>query len=102
MNNATTPKLMRLLCRCGKPLDRLDANGSPLRQRPSLVGEGAIGPPASARYAQVASRPKTTPRYTWRCRRCMAPVTLRDMTLVDAAERCRSEGRDHVVVGLDV
>lgn len=89
----------RLLCYCGKPLDKLDVQGQPAGQRGRQVTGGP--PPRSSRYSAYVPGNDRTPRFTFRCRRCRASVTVRDLTLFYAHQRVQSEGRRDVVAGVD-
>ena len=100
----------RLLCSCGKPLDRFEVPEL-MPATPAVPGallRNPLGNPQVGRHHQTGSShgdlpaPGDSPRLRYQCRRCMATVVLRVDTIQDAYRRVVTEGGRDVVVGIDV
>jgi hypothetical protein len=94
----------RLVCSCGKPLDRFPAG------RPNDDGiRGEVGLPEAVSRGVPTARVAIGPdsdgwRFSWRCKRegCRRSVTLTEERLERGRERAAADGRTDVVVGVDV
>ena len=100
----TTRTTLRLVCYCGKPLDKLTMLENSTRPGHVLVApERAISRGRTGRGVGHAAHPGTAGgRHGWSCRRCPAQVRLLGSTLVDGCRSALEDNRTDVVLGVDV
>lgn len=92
---------MRVVCGCGKPLDRLLPWG-----RHFAPSRASLRPKKSRYKHPVRRGDQAHPAiadmgYRWRCRRCGAERVLRADTVDREGARAAEQGRD-LVLGVDV
>ena len=90
----------KLLCRCGKPLDRFDLMGTPQRaaahaDKPGGTAGAAVAHPIQATAAEAY-------RWRWDCKRCGSRVILRQSSIAEAFNKAALEDRSTIVVDVDV
>lgn len=95
---------LRLVCYCGKPLDKLTMVEDSTRPGHALVTpQRAISRGRTGRGVGHAGHLGTLGgRHGWRCRRCGADVRLTGSTLVDGSRSAVEDGRADVVLGVDL
>ncbi|MFO8075711.1 MAG: hypothetical protein R6T85_06300 [Egibacteraceae bacterium] len=90
----------RLLCYCGKPLDRFGTMAWPDAPR-ALVRHTGRHRQESVEAVEPGTPSGEDARMVWNCRRCRSRVALRADTIHAAYRRAEADGRADVVVGVD-